>query len=301
LKFLSLFSGIGGFDRGLEMAGMQCIAQVENNFFCLTQLKRLWPKVTKYTDVKKFCMRTFDCESEDEDGEVYCPRCRDGSQTRLFSECECIGTDQFVDECGYPDLIAAGVPCQPASLIGKRGGAGDDRWLWPDTLRITEQLTPKWCIFENPPAILTLDGGERFKEIINTLSEIGYDAWWDIIPAYAIGAGHRRERLFIIASYADRKGLQGHAGNGAAIGVQEPYRPIASKDLLSRKDATEKWYTQSGIEPVAYGISGRMDLLRAIGNAVVPAVVEVIGRSIMTVETGLRPVSTCNQQHHTLN
>lgn len=74
MNFLSLFSGIGGFDLGLERAGMKCIAQVESNPYCRSILAKHWPDVTRYHDAIKFCCRLGDCEPENGDGEVICPR-----------------------------------------------------------------------------------------------------------------------------------------------------------------------------------------------------------------------------------
>src|SRR5207245_11038623 len=82
------------------------------------------------------------------------------------------------DQCAGVDMLTGGVPCQPASRAGKQGGAADDRWLWPEALRVVAQAKPRVCVFENPPGIedVGLDG------ILAALESEGYD----ISPVFAI-------------------------------------------------------------------------------------------------------------------
>ncbi len=216
---LDLFSGIGGFALAAKWAGFETVAFCEIDPYCREVTQAHWPGVEHYQDVTKLCRRIYDCEYEEETGEANCPRCN-----AEFGECECIGTDQFTDTHGYPDLITGGVPCQPASLIGKRGGTDDERWLWPDTIRIMRELQPRFGVFENPPAILTLEGGRAWNGILSGLVEIGYDLWWELLPAYAVGAGHRRERVILVASDSDCAGFKGHSGNGGNGWETEPTR-----------------------------------------------------------------------------
>ena len=100
MTFGSLFAGIGGFDLGFERAGLQCKWQVEINPFCRAVLEKHWPEVRRWNDVTKFCRRLYDCEPEDEEGNCWCNRCDCD-----FGDCECVGTDALLDECGSVDLI----------------------------------------------------------------------------------------------------------------------------------------------------------------------------------------------------
>lgn len=111
----SLFSGIGGIDLGLERAGMKVVWQVENNEFCQKVLKRHWPEVPCYGDIKEIDFTTLPAV----------------------------------------DLICGGFPCQPWSNAGRRQGTADARNLWPETLRAVRESKPRWCLFENVPGILT--------------------------------------------------------------------------------------------------------------------------------------------------
>lgn len=107
-----------------------------------------------------------------------------------------------------PFILTAGVPCQPASQAGKRQGTQDDRWLWPQTFAVIREFKPNWCILENVRGLLTLDGGLVFESLCFTMEELGYSVWPFIIPACAVGAPHRRDRVWIIA-YHTGEGLEG--------------------------------------------------------------------------------------------
>jgi DNA (cytosine-5)-methyltransferase 1 len=116
----SLFSGIGGFDLGLERAGFTVKWQVENNAFCQEVLKKHWPHVQRFSDVQ-----TVDW----------------GNVPQV-------------------DLLCGGFPCQPVSLAGKRQAQSDDRWLWPEFLRCIGVLRPGYVLIENVPGLLTAGFGD---------------------------------------------------------------------------------------------------------------------------------------------
>jgi DNA (cytosine-5)-methyltransferase 1 len=100
------------------------------------------------------------------------------------------------------DLLTAGTPCQPASVAGKRGGTSDDRWLWPATLKVAAILRPHWLIFENVFGFVTLNDGLELESVLSDLEGIGYAAWPLVIPACAVDARHRRDRVWIVAHAA---------------------------------------------------------------------------------------------------
>lgn len=270
---LDLFSGIGGFALATEWAGGRTMAFCEIAEYQSQVLAARWPKVPNYKDVTKLCRRIYDCDSNGDDPDaVWCPRCNAD-----FGDCECIGTDQFTDTHGFPDVIAGGVPCQPASLVGQRRGTTDERWMWPDTLRIIGDLRPRYAILENPRAILTLEGGAAFRGILGCFASLGYDVQWDVVSAAALGAGHRRERLWILATNADSPRLERHTGNGQAGRGAETHGYTTPSDLRQREITSPFWYRQSGIEPVVNGLPGGMarNQLTAIGNSLVPQVAHV--------------------------
>jgi DNA (cytosine-5)-methyltransferase 1 len=159
MNFLSLFSGIGGFDLGLEAAGMKCIGQVEIDPFCQKVLAHYWPEVKQIGDIKN------------------------------------VRGDEF----GTVGLVCGGVPCQPASCAGKRKGSKDDRWLWPETFRIVRSIKPAWCLFENVRGITSLESGVVFDNLLSELESYGYEVQAFCIPACAVDAPHRRDRIWIVA------------------------------------------------------------------------------------------------------
>ena len=115
LRYLSLFSGIGGFDLGFDRAGMVCAGQVEIDDYCRRVLAKHWPDVKRKADIRE------------------------------------VQGDEF----GTVDVICGGFPCQPHSYSGKRQGAADDRNLWPEYCRLIASIRPSWVIGENVPGIVT--------------------------------------------------------------------------------------------------------------------------------------------------
>jgi len=172
LRFGSLFSGIGGLDLGLEMAGMECSWMVEVDKFGSQILKHHWPEAEIYGDIYKI----------------------DGKELEPV------------------DLICGGFPCQPVSLAGKRGGTSDERWLWGEFARIIRQVKPRWVVAENVTGLLSANSGRAFAEVLRDLAESGYDAVWNVFPAGGpggVGAPHQRQRIFIIGKYVENSNSRG--------------------------------------------------------------------------------------------
>lgn len=198
-----------------------------------------------------------------------------------------------------PDVICGGYPCQPFSLAGNRRGAADHRHLWPyfaDAIRV---LRPRFALLENVPGHLSLG----FGRVQGDLAEIGYDTEWDCIPAAAVGAPHRRDRVFIVA-YPQRHDIRlepvtvGRSNGATVAGDDGPTQHVADSDRAGLPHvqgceavAELAWFRtprRSGwwdVEPdvgrVASGVPARVDRLRCLGNAVVPHVAEYVGRMIV--------------------
>jgi DNA (cytosine-5)-methyltransferase 1 len=174
------------------------------------------------------------------------------------------------------DLICGGFPCQDISNAGKRAGIDGERsGLWSEYARIVRELRPRFVLVENVSALLA----RGLDRVLGDLAEIGYDAEWDCIPAAAVGAPQRRDRLFLVA-YPDRAGRSGRAERHVfpATRLAPPRRRhVDGLDLAEYGP----WSALPDVLRVDYGIPGTMDRLRAIGNAVVPQVAEWIGRRIM--------------------
>ena len=218
-KHFDLYAGIRGFSLAFESEGFTTVGCAEIDDAANSVGQHWYPNVPNFGDVR---------------AKYFCERVRAA--------------------CGEIDVITAGTPCQPASLLGKRRGTSDERWLWPDNLRICRALRPRFFVAENPPALLTLERGDAFNGIVSGLAALGYDLLWEVLPAAAFGAGHLRERLIIVAWDTNRRDddknevrtatntndarLQGHTGQGDRSGEErrrdeEQRRPVAAPDLQS--------------------------------------------------------------------
>ena len=160
LRHGSLFSGIGGFDLAAEWMGWKNIFHCEWNEFGQKILKYYWPNAISYEDITK--------------------------------------TD-FTKHRGTIDIISGGFPCQPYSLAGSRKGKDDDRHLWPEMLRAVREIQPRYVVGENVYGLTNWNGGLVFNEVQTDMESEGYEVQPVILPACAVGAPHRRERVWFVA------------------------------------------------------------------------------------------------------
>ena len=158
---LSLFSGIGGLDLAAEWAGFQTVGQCEWADYPTKVLEKHWPDVPRWRDIRTLTKENF--------------HGRTGLRT--------------------VDVISGGFPCQPFSLAGKQRGSEDDRYLWPEMLRVIKELRPRWVIGENVVGIVNM----ALDQVLSDLEGIDYTTQAFIIPACAVDAPHRRERCAIVA------------------------------------------------------------------------------------------------------
>ncbi|MDX1950304.1 MAG: DNA (cytosine-5-)-methyltransferase, partial [Rickettsiales bacterium] len=161
LTVLDLFSGIGGFSLGAERAGWRTVSFCEIDKFCTEILKKRWPEVPIFDDIKSLTAE-----------EIY----------------------KKVDS--KIDVICGGFPCQDISVAGKKAGiTGSRSSLWKEFARLINEIKPKYAIIENVANLR----GNGLITVLQDLWQIGYDAEWHCIPASAVGAPHRRDRIWIIA------------------------------------------------------------------------------------------------------
>lgn len=244
MRVLDLFAGIGGFTLGLERAGMETIAFCEIEEFPQKVLKKHWPKVPIYDDVRTL------------------------TAARLVS-----------DGVGLPDIITGGFPCQDLSTSGSgKGLDGERSGLFYEIIRLISEIRPKFVIMENSPNLLSGNGGEWARQVFGALAEVGYDAEWDIIPASYTGAPHRRERVWIVAYPFGERQPQQRRLNYAITPKEDIYREASGiVGSFQRGSVPYVCGRHDGFSDGPYRLKG-------LGNAVVPMIPEIIGRAIIRSE-----------------
>jgi len=206
----SLFSGIGGFDLAAEWMGWENVFHCEWNEFGKKVLNYYWPKAISYDDITK--------------------------------------TD-FTIHRGNIDILTGGFPCQPYSMAGKRLGKEDERHLFPEMLRAIREIAPRYIVGENVYGLVNWNGGMVFNEVQADLEAEGYEVAPVILPACAINAPHRRERIFFVA-YANKR----TTGSSRTGGEVESNRSNNNDEQKERGKQTEQ-HNRCG------------DVLRTITNA----------------------------------
>ena len=177
---------------------------------------------------------------------------------------------------GRADVITGGFPCQDVSRAGKRAGlSGARSGLYRELVRAIRLVRPRYAIVENVAELLR-DG---MGVVLGNLAESGYDAEWDSVPAGFVGAPHWRDRVWIVA-HAVGAGLERWCPAQAARTTQ---RELASRACR----IGTSWPDAPNVPRVGYGLSDWVHRVRALGNAVVPQIPEMIGRAILAAERGV--------------
>ena len=280
----SLFSGIGGFDLAAHWAGIENIFACEIDEFCRKVLNKRFPNTTLYQDIKE---------------------------------------TNFEQYSGTVDIISGGFPCQPFSIAGKRAGTKDNRYLWGEMLRVVREIKPRWVIAENVRGITNLTDGSTFETVCNDLEINGYEVQPFIIPALAVGAPHKRDRVWFIANRNSPRESQSEGINknkrGRTFNESKEYissttantsgtgSQRSNKRQISLNNNTgysggeswsEKWIEAlTRIYGMDHGLPGGMDGLnqrykhksrreriKTMGNSIVPQIAYQIFLSILDVE-----------------
>ena len=307
LKHLDLFSGIGGFSLGLEATGyFDTVAFCDYDSYCQKVLRKHWPWVTIYDDVK----------------ELNSERLQANGHNKI-------------------DIITGGYPCQPFSIAGRQKGEQDSRHVWPEMFRLVKELRPTWVIGENVSGHIKLG----LDTVLENLESEGYSARAFSISASSIGAVHQRERVWILAhsgctqhegsffgsqdedetrkettnkferssetSYFDVADTEGIVSNGREHRQHTEERNtegqarressnVANTDIeglegrwsqCELREGQEEgkigwsqwWESEPSVGRVAHGVPNRVDRLKSLGNSLVPMIPYYIG---MTIKKG---------------
>ena len=206
MTHLSLFSGIGGLDLAAEWAGFKTVGQCEWADYPTKVLEKHWPDVLRWRDIRTLTAEDF--------------YARTGLRT--------------------VDIVSGGFPCQPFSVAGKQKGKGDDRYLWPEMLRVIRVLAPRWVVGENVPGILRIAADDICKD----LEREGYDVGIFDYEAAAVKARHRRERIAFVAN------ARSGGRSKSEIQGQQPRRTEAVRpsEAVADTEGERRGETRNGIE-----------------------------------------------------
>ena len=164
MTHLSLFAGIGGFDLGFELAGIETVANCEIDKSCQRVLKTCWPEVPIHDDIQEL------------DGRDY----------------------------AGVDIISGGFPCQDLSVAGKRAGiTGARSGLFFELVRVVDEAKPRYLVWENVPGLLSSNGGDDFRAVLAALAEVGYFGAWRVLDSQFFGVAQRRRRIFGVFAQGD--------------------------------------------------------------------------------------------------
>ena len=256
LRVLDLFSGIGGFSLGLERTGgFETVAFCEIDPFCRNVLAKHWPKVPIYEDVRTLT----------------------GEQVETI------------------DVITGGFPCQDVSIAGYgRGIEAERSGLWTELHRIIGEIRPSYAVVENVTGLLSGPVGRPgnwFGRVLGDLAALGYDSEWHCIPTAVVGAPHIRDRVWLVAYPQQESGFTSilTGNNGAErerVAAQAERHPDGLRLEMGSalRSISGEWMDQPDSARMVDGVSDWPHRLGAIGNAVVPAVVEIIGNAILETE-----------------
>jgi DNA (cytosine-5)-methyltransferase 1 len=244
MNVLSLFSGIGGLELGLERAGMTVVGQVEINPFCRSVLEKHWPGVPRHDDVRT----TVDWWRSEQRPAV--------------------------------DVICGGFPCQDISHAGKREGiTGPKSSLWGAMLNTVCHLRPRYVLVENVAALAV----RGLDTVLADLASSGFDAEWTTLRASDFGAPHNRERIYLLA-YPQSIDRQSRDLLEPSRIRPSPFPTggLPSVGASTRRRTADQWLEgQPRVARLVDGLPHQVDRITALGNAVVPQVSQFIGEQLM--------------------
>ena len=246
-RFIDLFAGVGGIRIPFEKLGGRCVFTSE------------WDAYAQKTYAANF---------------------HDGPE-HMFA-----GDITQVHEKDVPDhdVLLAGFPCQPFSLGGKQMGMSDERWMWPAFEAVIRAVRPRYVLVENVSALVR--DGRAWGTVLTDLHRLGFNAEWATLSAAEFGAPTPRERVYLLAYTPSLDGEpRDRLGTGGVGGSPLATRGLSGLDAHSRRRAASEWLAREPrVDRLVDGVPRQVDRLRGLGNAVVPAAAERIGRLVMEHE-----------------
>jgi DNA (cytosine-5)-methyltransferase 1 len=234
MKMLDLFSGIGGFSLAAQWTG-----QIET---------------VQFVEIDPFCQKVLQ---------------KNFKGVPIHDDIK-----TYKGSPGTADIICGGFPCQPFSIAGKRKGKDDDRFLWPEMLRVISEVRPTWVVGENVAGIINM----ALKQVVSDLASIDYECQPVCIPVAALGGWHRRDRIWFLAHLqgldvsdgTKKENNREFQGCNEYRGCFEPSWFDAASQLCRKDD----------------GVSSELDKhrLKSLGNAIVPQVAYQIFKAILNTE-----------------
>ena len=276
LNVLDLFSGIGGFSVGLEATGKF--------------------KTIGFCEQDKFCQKVLR---------------KHWNNVPIYEDIKKLDARKI-----KADVVVGGFPCQSISIAGKQKGKDDDRFLFPEMLRVIKEVQPRWIIGENVQNLINISDGQILQDIHNSLEAENYEVQTFNITASSQGAWHKRSRVWIVAANtnprlsigenekiftrgntfdngsssdvpnSNSKGSQGHRLQ--SNNLQKSNQSKINTDSNFTEQQTW-WQTQSSLcgvpDGVQYGLDkDRSHRIKALGNSIVPQIVTEIGKAIIAAE-----------------
>jgi DNA (cytosine-5)-methyltransferase 1 len=272
----------------------------EQDEFCQRVLAKHWPGVPCHPDVRALVANTGRGRLQPDGvgrGLPVAPEGAGRGEQRRPASIDPAGggspDGQVLVPVPYVDVLCGGFPCQDLSYAGRGAGLDGERsGLWIEYARLIRELRPRYVIVENVSALLARGLGR----VLGDLAACGYDAEWDCIPASAVGAPHRRDRVWLVAypggddggPWGQGRPTPSGAGESVAVGALQ----VADADGESQgwpaiaRPERHQWLVEPNVGRVAHGIPARVDRLRSLGNALVPQIAEWLGRRIIEHEGG---------------
>jgi len=293
---------------------------VEWDDFCTEVLKKHWPEAEYHKDIRQFIADTTsqrlcgDSPREELQPKTHGTQQRMGKKSSTDTECKRYERNEHQKGqntgCDRGQVfLTGGFPCQPFSQAGRRRGTEDDRYLWPEMFECIRLLQPDWVIAENVAGLVTWNDGLVLEQVCSDLENEGYEVQPFILPAVSVNAPHRRDRVWIVANRNER--------TGRPRDVSKPRKETHIKSSTEDTDAKNtdikrrSWWLESSGQVLGGGITkvenerpdwscnwvevatdlcrvddglpkrlDRNPRLKALGNAIVPAVAEKIFKVI---------------------